>query len=80
MILDASEAKMRESLAELPPGRYTSTMVHEHNGLEQVMLPFEVAVEIEDGSITIDVTDAPPAQPGPVNSPRVGSISRCVAR
>jgi len=79
VILDASEAKMRERLAELPPGRYTSTMVHEHNGLEQVMLPFEVAVEIEDGSITIDVTDAPPAQPGPVNSPRVGVISamRC---
>ena len=79
VILDASEAKMREALAELPPGRYTSTMVHEHNGLEQVMLPFEVAVEIEDGSITIDVTDAPPAQPGPVNSPRVGVISamRC---
>ena len=47
VILDASEAKMREALTELPPGRYTSTMVHEHNGLEQVMLPFEVAVEID---------------------------------
>jgi N-methylhydantoinase B len=79
VILDASEAKMRDRLAELPPGRYTSTMVHEHNGLEQVMIPFEVAVEIEGGEITIDVTDAPPAQPGPVNSPRVGVISamRC---
>lgn len=79
LILDASEARMRERLAQLPPGRYTSTMVHEHNGLEQVMLPFEVAIEIDGGSITIDVTDAPDSQPGPVNSPRVGVISamRC---
>ena len=79
VILDAGEAKMRERLSALPPGRYTSTMVHEHNGLEQVMLPFEVAIEIDDDGITIDLTDAPDAQPGPVNSPRVGVVSaiRC---
>ena len=79
VILDASEAKMRDRLARLPAGRYTSTMVHEHNGHELVMLPFEVAVEIDADGITVDVTDAPPAQPGPVNSPRVGVVSamRC---
>jgi N-methylhydantoinase B len=79
VILDAGEAKMRERLSALPPGRYTSTMVHEHNGLEQVMLPFEVAIEIDDDGITIDLTAAPDAQPGPVNSPRVGVVSaiRC---
>jgi N-methylhydantoinase B len=79
VILDAGEAKMRERLAALPPGRYTSTTVHEHNGLEKVMIPYEVAIEIDDDGITIDLTDAPPAQPGPVNSPRVGVISavRC---
>jgi N-methylhydantoinase B len=79
VILDAGEAKMRERLSALPPGRYTSTMVHEHNGLEQVMLPFEVAIEIDEDGITIDLTDAPDAQPGPVNSPRVGVVSaiRC---
>src|SRR3954470_14571936 len=79
VILDAGEAKMRERLSALPPGRYTSTMVHEHNGIEQVMLPFEVAIEIDADGITIDLTDAPDAQPGPVNSPRVGVVSaiRC---
>jgi N-methylhydantoinase B len=79
VILDAGEAKMRERLAALPPGRYTSTMVHEHNGHELVMIPFEVAVEIDEDGITIDLLDAPPAQPGPVNSPRVGVVSaiRC---
>jgi N-methylhydantoinase B len=79
VILDAGEAKMRERLAALPPGRYAATTVHEHNGLEQVMLPYEVAVEIDDDGITIDLTDAPQAQPGPVNSPRVGVVSaiRC---
>jgi N-methylhydantoinase B len=79
VILDAGEAKMRERLSVLPPGRYTSTMVHEHNGLEQVMIPFEVAIEIDDDGITIDLTAAPDAQPGPVNSPRVGVVSaiRC---
>jgi N-methylhydantoinase B len=79
VILDAGEAKMRERLAALPPGRYTSTTVHEHNGVEKVMIPYEVVVEIDADAITIDLTDAPPAQPGPVNSPRVGVISaiRC---
>ena len=43
------------------------------------MIPFEVAIEIDDDGITIDLTDAPPAQPGPVNSPYVGVVSaiRC---
>jgi N-methylhydantoinase B len=43
------------------------------------MLPFEVAIEIDEDGITIDLTDAPDAQPGPVNSPRVGVVSaiRC---
>jgi N-methylhydantoinase B len=79
VILDAGEAKMRERLAALPPGRWTSTTVHEHNGIEEVMVPYEVAVEIDPDGITIDLTDAPPAQPGPVNSPRVGVVSaiRC---
>ncbi len=79
VILDAGEARMRERLAALPPGRYTSITVHEHNGLEKVMIPYEIAVEIDADGITIDLTDAPPAQPGPVNSPRVGVVSaiRC---
>jgi N-methylhydantoinase B len=79
VILDAGEAKMREQLGKLPNGRFTATAVHEHNGLEMVELPYEVAIEIDDDGITIDLTDAPPTQPGPVNSPRVGVISaiRC---
>jgi N-methylhydantoinase B len=79
VILDAGEAKMRDRLAALPHGRYTSTTVHEHNGLDEVMIPYEVAVEIDSDGITIDLTDAPSAQPGPVNSARVGVVSaiRC---
>ncbi len=79
VIFDASEARMRERLAELPPGRYTGTIVHEHNGHEAVMLPWEVAVEIDQDGITIDLTDAPDQQPGPVNSPYIGVVSaiRC---
>jgi N-methylhydantoinase B len=79
VILDAGEAQMLEQLAQFPPGRYTATAVHEHNGIEEVMLPYEVAVEIEADGITVDLTDAPDAQPGPVNAPYVGVISavRC---
>jgi len=79
VILDAGEAEMREQLAKLPNGRFTATAVHEHNGHEEVNVPYEVAVEIGDDNITIDLTDAPPTQPGPVNSPRVGAVSaiRC---
>ena len=79
VILDASEAKMRAALAELLAGRYTSTVVHEHNGLDMVMLPYELAIEVADDGITVDLTDAPDVQPGPVNGPYVGVVSavRC---
>src|SRR4051794_17843838 len=79
VILDAGEAQMREKLAQFPHGRYTSTTVHEHNGLEQVMLEYEVAVEFDESGITVDLTGAPDAQPGPVNAPYVGVVSaiRC---
>jgi N-methylhydantoinase B len=79
IILDAGEAKMRQRLAEFPPGRYTATAVHEHNGVEPVMIPYEVAVEFDDDGILIDLTDAPDVQPGPVNAPHVGVVSaiRC---
>ena len=79
VILDAGEAKMRQALAEFPKGRFSAEIVHEHNGRESVMLPFEVAVEFSDDGILIDLTDAPPAQPGPVNVPGIQVISgvRC---
>jgi N-methylhydantoinase B len=79
VILDASEAKARRRLAEIPTGRYTGTVVHEHNGHDAVMIPWEVAVEIDDHGITVDLTHAPPQQPGPVNSPYIGTVSaiRC---
>lgn len=79
VIFDAGEAKMREALAQFPKGRHTCQIVHEHNGQELVMLPFDVAVEFSDDGILIDLTDAPPLQPGPVNVPRIQVVSavRC---
>jgi N-methylhydantoinase B len=79
VILDAGEARMRERLAEFPCGRYSAIAVHEHNGAAQVMIPYEVAVEFDSDGITIDLTDAPDVQPGPVNAPHVGVVSavRC---
>ncbi|MFN8217831.1 MAG: hydantoinase B/oxoprolinase family protein [Solirubrobacterales bacterium] len=78
-ILDAGEATMREKLAEFPRGRFTGTVVHEHNGFEEVMIPYEVAVEFVEDGIVIDLTGAPEPQPGPVNAPVIGVISaiRC---
>ena len=50
LILDSSEAKARKRLAEIPVGRYTGTVVHEHNGLELVMAPYEVVIVLDDDS------------------------------
>jgi N-methylhydantoinase B len=79
MVLDYGESKMRATISEFPDGRYTATVVHEHNGIEEVMLPYVVAVEIDGDEVTVDVTDAPPPQPGPVNAPYSGLVSavRC---
>ncbi len=79
VILDAGEATMRQRLAEFPRGRFTGTVVHEHNGFEQVMIPYEVSVEFVQDGIIIDLTDAPDPQPGPVNAPVIGVVSaiRC---
>ena len=72
VILDAGEAQMREKLAEFPPGRYTAPWSTSTTASKQVMLPYEVAVEFDDDGITIDLTDAPDPQPGPVNAPQIG--------
>ena len=79
VILDAGEATMRRRLAEFPRGRFTGTVVHEHNGFEQVMIPYEVSVEFVEDGIIIDLTGAPDPQPGPVNAPVIGVVSaiRC---
>ena len=79
VILDAGEATMRQRLAEFPRGRFTGTVVHQHNGFEQVMIPYEVSVEFVEDRIIIDLTDAPDPQPGTVNAPVIGVVSaiRC---
>lgn len=79
LIFDYGEAKMREQLAVFPSGRYVTRGLQEHNGLEEINISYDVVIELDDGDVTVDLTDAPPAQRGPVNTPYIGVVSavRC---
>jgi N-methylhydantoinase B len=72
-----SEAKVRAYVESIPDGRYVGHGVMDSNGNADDPIPFEVAVEISAGDIHIDLSDAPPQQTGPVNSPLASSVSAC---
>ena len=78
-MFDHGEALVRDFLRGVPDGRYVAGAAMDDNGVDRELLPFEIAVEISDSDITIDMTNCPPQQPGPINCPFPTTLSaaRC---
>jgi N-methylhydantoinase B len=70
------ERHMRGMIRSLPNGRWTARGAHDggSGGLRAPAL-YEVSVEIGDDRIIVDLTQAAPQAPGPVNSPRASVVS-----
>ena len=69
LMLNHGEASMRAFLQSIPDGRYVGPCLLDDNGLDHEPIEFTVAVEVSGSEVTIDFSEAPPQQPGPVNTP-----------
>jgi N-methylhydantoinase B len=74
-IFDVGEAAVRSFLTGIPDGRYTASCCLDGNGVSDEEIEFEVIVDVSGSDVTIDLTGAPPQQPGPINSPLPGTLS-----
>src|SRR5262249_5908446 len=72
---DHGEAVVRSYLQRIPDGRYAASGQLDNDGLDDEVVPFEVAVEVEGSTVRVDYTNAPDALDGPFNSPLPATVS-----
>jgi N-methylhydantoinase B len=74
-MFDHGEAVVRKIFEEIPDGRYVARGALDSNGITDDMIPFEVTIEIDGSEITVDFSDSPPQQAGPMNAPHATTVS-----
>jgi N-methylhydantoinase B len=74
-MFDHGEAVVRSYFEQIPDGRYVGYGEMDSNGVDDEPLPFEVAVEVQGSTVRLDYSNAPDAQPGPVNCPIPSTVS-----
>ncbi len=74
-VFDHGEAVIRSYLAKLPEGRYSACGQMDNNGVDDRPVPLPVSIEIRGGEITVDFSESPPEQAGPINSPLPATVS-----
>jgi N-methylhydantoinase B len=74
-MFDHGEAVVRSYFEAIPDGRYVGRGRMDNNGLDDVAVEFEVAVEVEGSTVRIDYSNAPDAHPGPINCPLPSTVS-----
>jgi N-methylhydantoinase B len=74
-MFDHGEAVVRSYFEQIPDGRYVGKGRMDNNGLDDVTVEFEVAVEVEGSTVRVDFSNAPDAHPGPINCPLPSTVS-----
>ena len=74
-MFDHGERVVRDYFSRVPNGTYTGGGVMDDNGVEVGEVPFEITVVVEDDSVRLDYSAAPPQQAGPINTPVPSTIS-----
>ncbi|GGE12530.1 5-oxoprolinase [Aureimonas endophytica] len=74
-MFDHGEAVIRSFFEKIPDGRYVGHGEMDDNGVTKDRIPFEIAVEVKGSDVTLDFSNVPDAQGGPVNSPLPSTIS-----
>ena len=69
-MLDHGERVVRAYFEQIPDGRYVAQSQMDNNGVDDDIVPFEIAVEVKGSDIRIDYSTAPDQQAGPINCPR----------
>jgi N-methylhydantoinase B len=77
-IFDHGEAVVRDYFERIPDGVYVGHGVLDNDGLSDESFGFELLLEVEGSTVTIDFSKAPPQRPGPVNcqAPKTVAVSR----
>jgi N-methylhydantoinase B len=74
-MFDHGEAVVRSYLERIPDGRYVGSGVMDDNGIDDELVPFEVAIEVDGSTVRVDYSNAPDQQPGPINTPLPSTVS-----
>jgi N-methylhydantoinase B len=76
-LIERSEHEMRSHIEEIPDGDYEFTDQMDNDGVEDAPLPLRVRIGVRGGEMTIDFAGTSGAAKGPLNVPRVSTISLC---
>jgi N-methylhydantoinase B len=74
-MFDHGEAIARRTIEQIPDGRYVARAMMDDNGLDQEPVHFELEVEVSGSDVRIDFSNAPDANPGPINCPQPSTVS-----
>lgn len=75
LIFDHAEQIVRECIEKIPDGVYSAYCGLDNSGVDDETIRFELQLEIAGSDVTVDVTGAPDALPGPMNCPLPSTIS-----
>jgi N-methylhydantoinase B len=75
LMFDHGEILARQRFAAIPDGEYFGHGALDSNGLDDEPIAIDIAVRVKDSTITVDLSDAPPLQRGPVNTPVAATLS-----
>lgn len=74
-MFDHGEATVRQFFADIPDGTYVGRTVMDNNGVSDDLVSVDVAIEVRDSDLTVDLTGSPPLQEGPINCPYATTAS-----
>jgi N-methylhydantoinase B len=66
---------VREYLKTVPDGTYRSRCFMDNNGVDDEEISFDIIVVIDGATMRMDFSEAPDAQPGPMNCPFPSTVS-----
>lgn len=74
-MFDHGEAIARRTIEKIPDGMYKAQAKLDDNGLDQEIVYFDLEVHISGSDVRIDFSNAPDANPGPINCPHPSTVS-----
>ena len=67
-IYNHGEKLVRKSLKKIPDGIYSGFGQMDSNGVDEGPVKFKISIEVKDSNLTLDFTEVPDQQNGPINA------------
>lgn len=74
-MFDHGDKVIRSYFEKIPDGRYVAKGQMDSDGVTEGLVPFEIAIEVSGSDVTIDFSQAPNQQAGPINCPLPSTMS-----